>query len=338
MIVNLISDTVTKPTKEMLAAMFRAEVGDDVFGEDPTINTLEAKMAELFGMEAALFVPSGTMANQIGIKALTQPLDEVICDKRSHIYRYELGGYGFHSGLSIQLLDGEGGKITAEQVESVIKPDVDWYPNSKLVSIENTVNMAGGNVYTLDELHPIREVCDARGLLMHLDGARLFNALVETGDTPIAYGQMFDSISVCFSKGLGAPVGSALISSADVIKKARKIRKVMGGGMRQAGYLAAACIHAIDHHVDRLKEDHLRAKKLSKTVAEIGQVVEVMPVKTNIIIFRLSEITANEFVNILAKHGIKAAPVSNEIVRFVLHLDVDDQMLEHVTDVLRSTF
>ena len=264
--INLLSDTVTKPTKEMLEYMFKAKVGDDVFQEDPTINALEAKAAKMFGKEAALFCPSGTMTNQIAIKTHTQPLDEVICDYTSHIYQYETGGYAFNSGVGIKLLQGKNGKITTELIETAINPDYDWLANSKLVVLENTTNKGGGNYYTIDEIKPIQTLCKERDLKLHLDGARLFNALVETGESTEAIGNCFDSISICISKGLGAPVGSVLIGDIGFIKRARKFRKVMGGGMRQAGYLAAACIYALDNHVERLKIDNDRAKKIGKVL------------------------------------------------------------------------
>jgi threonine aldolase len=338
MIVNLLSDTVTVPTPPMLEAMMRASVGDDVFGEDPTVNLLENKIASLFGMESAVFVPSGTMANQIALKAHTQPLDEIICDKLSHIYKYELGGYGLHSGASIHLISGDAGKITASQVEEAIKPDVDWYPISKLVSLENSINMAGGNYYTIDEISRIHQVCQQNNLKLHLDGARLFNVLVETGESPLEYGALFDSISICFSKGLGAPIGSVLIGDKSFIRKSRRIRKAFGGGMRQAGYLAAACIYALDHHVDRLVEDHQRARKISQTLASLDCVKAVQPVKTNIIIFELEGISGADFVSQLSNHGIKAAAVTSQSVRFVLHLDIHDQMVDYVINVINQNF
>ena len=238
--INLISDTVTKPTPAMLQAMMAAEVGDDVFGEDPTVNALEKKGAALFGKEAAIFCPSGTMTNQIAIKCHTQPLDEVICDHYSHVYQYETGGYAYNSGVGINLIAGINGKITASQIDAAIKPIHDWLPLSKLVVLENTANKGGGSYYTLEEVRPIAALCREKGLSLHLDGARLFNALVETGETTQAWGNQFESISICLSKGLGAPVGSLLIGNQAFIKKARRVRKVMGGGMRQAGYLAAA--------------------------------------------------------------------------------------------------
>jgi threonine aldolase len=338
MIVNLLSDTVTVPTSFMLESMMRAIVGDDVFGEDPTVNQLERKVADLFGMEAAVFVPSGTMANQIALKAHTEPLDEIICDKLSHIYKYELGGYGFHSGAAIHLIDGDEGKITADQIKGAIKPDVDWYPVSKLVSLENTINMAGGNYYTIEEIKPIQALCGEHQLKLHLDGARLFNALVETGDAPKDYGAIFDSISICFSKGLGAPVGSILIGDKTFIRKSRRIRKAFGGGMRQAGYLAAACIYALDHHVDRLTEDHQRARKIAQVLETLNSVSRVRDVKTNIIIFDVKGISAADFVSKLAEFGIKSAPVTADSVRFVLHLDINDQMVDYVIRTVKQAF
>lgn len=335
--INLMSDTVTQPTPAMLEAMFAAEVGDDVFGEDPTVNALEAKMAQLFGKEAALFCPSGTMTNQIAIKVHTQPLDEVICDEYSHIYQYETGGYASNSGVGINLIKGTNGKITAEQLEAAIKPVQDWLPISKLVVLENTCNKGGGSYYTLDEILPIQEVCARRGLLLHLDGARLFNALVETQESPKAVGELFDSISICLSKGLGAPVGSVLIGDKDFIRQARRVRKVMGGGMRQAGYLAAACIHALDHHVDRLKLDNERARRLGKVLEELDFVETVRPVMTNIVIFDLKKpFTAESFLTALAAKDILAVPFGPQTVRFVTHLDVTEEMIDRTIAVLKG--
>lgn len=330
------SDTVTKPTPDMLQAMFAAEVGDDVFGEDPTINALEAKMAKLFGKEAALFCPSGTMTNQIAIKVHTQPLDEVICDEYSHIYQYETGGYASNSGVGINLIRGTNGKVTADQVEAVIKPVQDWLPISKLVVLENTCNKGGGSYYTLEEIRPIRELCERRGLKLHLDGARLFNALVETDEPPRAVGELFDSVSICLSKGLGAPVGSVLIGDADFIRQARRVRKVMGGGMRQAGYLAAACIYALDHHVDRLKLDNDRARRLGEVLEKLDFVESVRPVRTNIVIFDLKPpFTADSFLAKLREKGILAVPFGPQTVRFVTHLDVTEAMIERTIEVLK---
>lgn len=337
MIINLMSDTVTKPTSAMLKAMFAAEVGDDVFGEDPTVNALETQMAKLFGKEAALFCPSGTMTNQIAIKVHTRPLDEVICDEYSHIYQYETGGYASNSGIAINLIKGTNGKITAEQLETVIKPVQDWLPISKLVVLENTCNKGGGSYYTLDEIRPIREVCDRRGLLLHLDGARLFNALVETNEPPKAVGEVFDSISICLSKGLGAPVGSVLIGDQAFIRQARRVRKVMGGGMRQTGYLAAAGIYAVDHHIDRLKKDNERARRLGEVLENLDFVKTVRPVKTNIVIFDLKKpFTAESFLATLKGKDILAVPFGPQTVRFVTHLDVTEEMIDRTIETLKS--
>ena len=335
--INLISDTVTKPTPAMLEAMMKAEVGDDVFEEDPTVNELQSKAAQMFGKQAALFCPSGTMTNQIAIKCHTQPLDEVICDHYSHIYQYETGGYAYNSGVAINLIEGSNGKVTANQVEAAVKPEFDWLPLSRLVVLENTANKGGGSFYTLEEVAVISKMCKEKNLSLHLDGARLFNALVETGERTQDWGNQFDSISICLSKGLGAPVGSLLIGDNELIKKARRIRKVMGGGMRQAGFLAAAGIYALDHHVERLKEDNDRAKILGQTLADQHWVVNVRPVQTNIVIFDLSPaLTAADFLEKIKMQGINAAPFGPNTVRFVTHLDFTEQMLEKTVNILEG--
>ena len=335
--INLMSDTVTKPTPAMLQAMMQAEVGDDVFGEDPSVNALEAKAAEMFNKPAALYCPSGTMTNQIAIRTHTRPLDEVICDEFSHIYQYETGGYAANSGVSICLVKGTNGKITAEQIAPNIKADFDWLPSTKLVVLENTCNKGGGSYYTLDEIQPIRDLCDQQQLKLHLDGARLFNALVESGERTQDWGDMFDSISICISKGLGAPVGSLLIGEADFIKRARRFRKVMGGGMRQAGYLAAACTYALDHHLDRLKEDNAHAKEMGEVLKTLSYIDSVRPVQTNILIFDVkAPWTAASFIETLAKYGILAVPFGPQTVRFVTHLDVSSQMIAKVIETLKE--
>jgi threonine aldolase len=321
----------------MLQAMMTAEVGDDVFGEDPTVNALEAKAAALFGKEAALFCPSGTMTNQIALKVHTQPLDEVICDEYSHIYQYEVGGYAFNSGIGVNLIKGTNGKITAEQLAAAIKPVYDWLPISKLVVLENTCNKGGGSFYTLDEIRPIQKVCQERGLALHLDGARVFNALVETGETTQETGELFDSISICLSKGLGTPVGSLLIGTKAFIRQARRVRKAMGGGMRQAGFLAAAGIYALDNHVERLKEDNDRAKELGKVLEKQAYVDNVRPVQSNIVIFDLNAPwTAESYLARLAEEGIKASAFGPKTVRFVTHLDVTADMIDQVVKVIAS--
>lgn len=333
--VNLISDTVTRPTAPMLEAMFRAEVGDDVFGQDPTVNALEAKAAALFGKEAAVFCPSGTMTNQIAIKVHTQPLDEVITEENAHIYQYESAGYAFFSGVSVNLIRGRNGKMEAAQVRAAMKPVHDWLPRTRLVVIENTCNKGGGSIYTLNEAKAIGQVCREHGLRYHLDGARLFNALVETGESTLDWGHTFDSISLCLSKGLGAPVGSLLLGDADFIREARRFRKVMGGGMRQAGYLAAAGIYALDNHVERLREDNARARRIGDLLATLDYVQEVRPVRSNIVIFDLAgERTAADFLTKLQEQGIQAVPFGPQTVRFTTHLDFTEEMLEYVLEVL----
>jgi threonine aldolase len=335
--IDLRSDTVTRPSPAMLQAMFSAQVGDDVFGEDPTVISLEEKTAALFGQEAGLFCPSGTMTNQIAIKAHTQPGDEVICDTNSHIYNYEGGGIAFNSGVQARLIQGERGRISAKQIEESINPVYDWLTRTQLVCIENTGNRAGGSYYTLEQMRAVQAVCRKHNLRYHLDGARVFNAILEGGYTAQESGKLFDSISVCFSKGLGTPGGSVLLGSKDFIRQARRIRKVFGGGMRQAGYLAAAGIYALENNVKRLKEDHLRAAELGKTLASLPYVESVVPVDTNIVIFLLNEKKSSEqFIQQLADKGIKAVIFGKQTIRMVTHLDFDDSMLEETIRVLKS--
>jgi threonine aldolase len=317
-LIDLISDTVTKPTAGMLKAMMTAEVGDDVFGEDPTVNRLEAMVAEMFGKEAAIFCPSGTMTNQIAIKVNTQPLDELICDVDSHVYQSETGGYAFHSGVAVNLIQGENGKITVQQIV-----------------LENSCNKGGGSYYTLDEILPISKLCKERGLRLHLDGARLFNVLVETNESTLDYGKYFDTISICISKGLGAPAGSLLIGSKEDIRMARRYRKVMGGGMRQAGYLAAACIYALQNHVQRLKTDNDRARAIGQVLNNLPFVKKLKPVYTNIVIFELTDnITTDPFLNKLSEKGIRASAFGHQTIRFVTHYDISEEMLEYVMQAL----
>jgi threonine aldolase len=335
--INLISDTVTKPTAGMLEAMMNAEVGDDVFQADPSVNALESKAAIMFGKEAALYCPSGTMTNQIAIKVHTQPLDEVLCDHYSHVYQYETGGYAFNSGVAMNLIEGKNGKITADQVAAAVKPVYDWLPISKLVVLENTCNKGGGSFYTLEEIKPIQQVCQERGLKLHLDGARLFNALVETKESTQDVGAHFDSISICLSKGLGAPVGSLLLGDHEFIRQARRFRKVMGGGMRQAGFLAAAATYALDHQVERLKTDNDRAKKIGALLETLPYVANVRPVASNIVIFDLKGARmAEEYLEKLKAKGILASPFGPQTVRFVTHLDVTEAMIDQVLETLPS--
>lgn len=337
MIIDLRSDTVTMPSAEMKAAMFNAKLGDDVFMEDPTVNELESFAAKLFGKEAGLFCTSGTMTNQIAIKCHTQPGDEVICDENSHIYNYEGGGIAFNSGVQAKLIKGNRGRINAEHITENINPEHDWLTKTSLVCLENTVNKAGGSFYRIPEIQPITDVCKQHKLALHLDGARIFNALVETNERTEDVGKLFDSISICLSKGLGAPVGSVLLGDKDFIKKARKLRKVFGGGMRQAGLLAAAGIYALQSNVSRLKEDHVRAGMIEKALGELSIVESVLPADTNIVICHLTDaITGNEFQQRLAKHDIKVSMFGKQTIRFVTHMDFTDEMLEKLLKVLKT--
>ena len=333
--VNLISDTDTRPTAGMLNAMFSAKVGDDVFRKDPTVLKLEAKMAEMFDKDAALFCPSGTMTNQIAIKVHTRPLDEIICDETAHIYQYEGGGYAFNSAVSVHLLRGRYGKFTADMVAEGIKAKFDWLPRTKLVIIEDTSNKGGGTIFSLQEIEEIRKVCEKNQLALHLDGARIFNALVETGDSPKDMGKKFDSISVCLSKGLGAPVGSVLIGEKEFIDEARRIRKVLGGGMRQAGYLAAAGIYALDHHIPLLKIDNERAKRIGDILKSKSGVSEVRPVQSNLVIFDLKKgYDAAECVKDLGEKGVLCLPFGPQTVRMVTHLNITEEMMNYLEKVL----
>ncbi len=336
--IDLRSDTVTKPTAEMKAAMMDAEVGDDVFEEDPAINLLEKKAAAYFGLEAAIFCPSGTMTNQIAIKIHTSPLTEVICDKKSHIYLYEGGGIAYNSMASVRLLEGDRGRITSDMVlDNINNPDDIHAPVSILVSLENTMNKGGGCYYDFEEIEKISQVCQDKGLKLHLDGARLFNALVASGDDPKKYGQHFNTMSICLSKGLGCPVGSVLVGNEQDIKTARRIRKVLGGGMRQAGFLAAAGSYALDHHVDRLAEDHKRAKILSEVLVDREYVESVLPVDTNIVIFRLAnKVMATDFVQKMKEAGVLAVTFGKYDVRLVTHLDFTDEHLEETVTILKK--
>ncbi|TWR31763.1 threonine aldolase [Mucilaginibacter pallidiroseus] len=335
MTVDLRSDTVTKPTPGMLEAMWSAKVGDDVFGEDETVNALEEKAAAMFGMEAGIYCPSGTMTNQIAIKCFTQPLDELIADQTAHVYRYEGGGIAFNSGVSTRLLNGYRGILTAEMIEPEINAENIHYPHTSLVVLENTVNKGGGSCYTLNQIAPIAQLCLDRGLKLHLDGARVFNALAHTGDSAVDYGKYFNGVSVCLSKGLGAPVGSVLLADKETIKYARRIRKVLGGGMRQAGFLAAAGIYALDHHVERLKIDHSHAGILADELGKQSWVSGVVPVETNIVLFDTIE-PADVVLAKLADKGIKAGSTDKHRIRFVTHLDVHPEQIEYTIDVLKA--
>ena len=329
MTIDLRSDTVTRPTPEMLKQMFNAKVGDDVFHEDPTIIELEAKAAAIFGKEAGLFCPSGTMTNQIAIKMHTQPGDELLCDVTAHVYNFEGGGVAFNSGVQPRLILGDRGRFTAKQLSDSFHPDADWLPRTTLVVVENTCNKGGGSYYKLDDVKEIAKVCSANKINLHMDGARIFNALVETGEDAKEYGKICDSISVCLSKGLGAPVGSVLLGNKGFIANAKRLRKLMGGGMRQAGYLAAAGIYALDNNVNRLKDDHKRAKHLGSLLQGKSYIENVLPVDTNIVIFSLNDnMPSAKFVAEMAKESILVSVMGNQLVRMVTHLDFSDEMLE----------
>jgi len=336
--IDVRSDTVTQPTPAMLEAMLHATVGDDVFGEDPTVNALQSKVAELFGKEAALFCPTGTMSNQIGIKVHTRPGDEVICHELAHIYLYEGGGIAANCGASVRLLKGRNGRFTAEQVlDNVNRRDDSHLPWTRVVAIENTVNRGGGCCWDLREIERIRAVCTEHGIAMHLDGARLFNALAARNESPRDYGRLFDTISVCLSKGLGAPAGSLLLGSREIIAKAHRHRKRLGGGMRQAGYLAAAGLFALEHNVQRLHQDHAKAKMLESELRALPYVATVLPVETNIVIFTLDERLATEsFLQQLQHQHVRAASMGAQTVRFVFHLDVSDAQLDRLLEALRG--
>ncbi len=335
--INLVSDTVTKPTLEMLQHMFNAKVGDDVYKQDPTVQKLQEKVADLFGMEDALFFPSGTMANQTAIKLHTQPGEQLIADKWAHVYNYEGGGVSFNSGVSCQLLDGNRGMITAEQVAGAIN-DPEFYhsPLTSLVCVENTTNKGGGACYELEDLAKIRTVCKANNLKFHLDGARIWNALVAKNQSPKHFGQLFDTISVCLSKGLGAPIGSLLISDKETIHRALRVRKILGGGMRQVGYLAAAGIYALDNHIDRLKDDHRRAKELGLALSQLPWVAKVEPIETNILIFEVhASVDATIVIEKLKQRGIFISSMGNGKLRMVTHLDYKEVMHNYVLETLQ---
>lgn len=337
MTIDLRSDTVTKPTPAMLQAIMNAQVGDDVFEEDASVKMLEQKAAELFGHESALFCPSGTMTNQIAIKILTTPPGEVICESGSHVYYYEGGGIAFNSGLSVRLINGNRGRITADDILDNSNADNVHFPKTQLVVLENTCNRGGGSCYELSDLEKISAVCRNKNLKLHLDGARIFNAIIAKGYNPEQTGKLFDSISICLSKGLGAPVGSVLISSHKYIKNAKRIRKILGGGMRQAGYIAAAGIYALEKNIERLKEDHHRAKQIEEILKSVNYIAEVLPVETNIIVFKLKEtIITEKFLNYLASKNIKAFSTGKQTIRFVTHLDFTDEMLKVLKKILLS--
>jgi len=336
--INLVSDTVTKPTQEMLRYMFQAQVGDDVYKQDPTVNALESMVASIFGMEAAMFFPSGTMANQTAIKLHTQPGEQLIADKWSHVFNYEGGGVSFNSGVSCCLLDGDRGMITAEQVAGAINnPEFYHSPLTRLVCVENTTNKGGGACYDMEALKKIKQVCDANNLKFHMDGARIWNALVHKKENPQDYGKIFDTISVCLSKGLGAPIGSVLVSDKATIDRAFRVRKIFGGGMRQAGYLAAAGIYALQNNISRLVDDHRRAKELGAVLQKLPWVEKVEPIETNIIIFVLKKgVSENLLIEKLKQKSIYISSMGQGKLRIVTHLDYKEVMHTYVIETLQK--
>jgi threonine aldolase len=333
--VDLRSDTVTRPTPAMREAMLSAPVGDDVYGEDPTVNALEERMAALFGHEAGVFCPSGTMTNQIACHVHTRHGDEIICEEGAHIYRYEGAGLMATSGCSVKFVAADRGRFTAAMVAAAVNdPEQTYLARTRLVNIENTSNRGGGSCWNLPEVLAIRRVCDAHGLRLHMDGARIFNALVARAEDPKAWGAPFDSVSICLSKGLGAPVGSVLIGPGSFIKEARRVRKRLGGGMRQAGMLAAAGLHALDHHLDRLVQDHERAAVVATVLEGLPGVVDVLTPETNIVIYMLQG-EARTHVEWLRAAGIMAHAIGPQQVRLVFHLDVTDRDVELLIDTLK---
>lgn len=337
MIIDLRSDTVTQPSPAMLEAMMMAKVGDDVFGEDPTINQLEAMSAEMFGMEAGLFCPSGTMTNQIGIKVHTQPGDEIICEKLSHVYIYEGGGIAFNSGCQVNTFEGNQGRITADQVQQAINPNDIHKARTSLVSLENTANRGGGSCYKFTDIQLIKEVCLQNNLNLHLDGARIWNALVAKQESPKQYGEVFDSISICLSKGLGAPVGSVLLGDKAFIQQAKRVRKVFGGGMRQAGYLAAAGIYALENNIQRLAEDHLHVQQITAALQKKAFVGKVSPIETNILIFEvLPPFTPKILADTFSQSGILSMVISTTQIRMVTHLNITPAMVAYLINVIEG--
>jgi len=331
------SDTVTKPSKEMMDAMFSAPVGDDVFSEDPTINELQQFAANMFGKEDALFCSSGTQTNQIAINVHVQPGSEVICHEESHIYKYEGGGIAKNSGASVRLLQGDRGRLTVESIAKWVNPDDVHFPTTQLVSLEDTANRGGGAIYDFTEIQKIKKFCFANNLPLHLDGARLMNALVETKIDPKEYAAEFDSISLCLSKGLGAPVGSVLIGTKDFIKKARRVRKVFGGGMRQAGIIAAGGLYALKNNVDRLLIDHQHAQQLEQTLNQLIWVKEVISVETNIVVVMLNDQTKRDAIILsLAEQGIRIMAFGEGMLRLVTHLDVSSNEIDQTCEILRK--
>ena len=336
--IDLRSDTVTKPTKEMLQAIIKAPTGDDVYKEDPTVNKLESRFAEMFGMDTALFFPTGSMSNQTAIKLHTQPGDQLICDKWAHVYNYEAGGAAFNSGVTCNLIDGHRGMITASAIEKGISPISNYHtPNTTLVCLENTTNKGGGACYDFQEFRKVRTLCNSFGLGLHLDGARLMNALVAKNEDPNSYGKIFDTISICLSKGLGTPLGTILLGSNELMTRAIRVRKTLGGAMRQVGFMAAAGLYALDHHFERLAEDHEKASEIAQTLQKLTFIKKVEPADTNIVIFNLiDEISKDQFMNDMLKNHIQISDMGEGKLRMVTHLDYTDEMHLTVLNVLNN--
>jgi len=337
--IDLRSDTVTKPSRPMREAMSQADVGDDVFGEDPTVNLLQRKVAALLGKEAALFVPSGTMGNQTCIKVHTQPGDEVIAEKASHVFNYETGAMAFLSSVQVNTITGERGMFTANDVKRLIRPRVYHMPKTSLVCIENTHNRAGGTIFHIDLIKEIAELARNEGIQMHLDGARLWNACAVTGISPAQYASYFDSVSVCFSKGLGAPVGSAIAGSAEFINQARRYRKIFGGGMRQAGILAAAVLYALEHNVNRLKDDHEKAARLARELSTVrGFDIDLESVQTNIVIINVEQSgrTPDDLLSMFREDGVLLTPGNYMGIRAVTHMDVTMESVLLASQIIRK--
>lgn len=337
--IDLRSDTITKPTPKMLAAMTTADVGDDVFAEDETVNNFQNKIATMFGMEAGLFVPSGVMSNQIAVKVLTQPGDEILIDENGHIYNYETGGVAFLSGVQIQTLKGEHGKLTPSMLAHRKRGDFDWEPRTSVLCIENTTNKGGGVCYSKDELEDLKKFANSEGLLIHIDGARIWNAITTTSINPAYFGQIADTISVCFSKGLGAPIGSMLLSSKENIAQARRYRKMWGGGMRQVGLLAAAANYAVDNHWELMKEDHKRAKIFAETIYNCSKLeIDLDSVESNIVIFDAKEGTAIEAIELFENQGIRMVPFGPKTIRATFHFQISEAQFSRLIETTTSLF
>lgn len=337
--IDLRSDTVTTPTSGMRKAMAEAKVGDDVFGEDPTVNALEEKIADMFGFEAGLFVPSGTMANQLSVNVLTEPGDEILIDKTGHIFNYESAAAAHLSSVQLNILNGKKGKLSADLLEDTVRGKHDWEPRTKVVAIENSTNKGGGCCYSEEELSEIRAFADAQGLSVHLDGARIWNAMTATQTDSKFFSSIADTLSVCFSKGLGAPVGSMVMSDRDKIKRARRMRKMWGGGMRQIGILAAAADYAIEHHYPLLKEDHRRARELAQTIEECNRLsIDLDSVETNILIFDVEHESAESVIAQLEEEEIRLVPFGPQTLRATFHFQITDDDLENVKSVFRRIF